>query len=117
MQRKWDKIKQLKLKIKRLKRGDSLFPQSDNLICVTWKDKKIVHLLSTLPEGLDIGQVERRLRSERQWQTKNFTQPNLIKLYNSTMGEVDLGDQCIATCSSLMKGNIWYYKISFICLK
>ena len=29
------------------------------------------------------------------------------------MGGVDLGDQRIATCSRLMKGNIWYYKIFF----
>ena len=99
--------------VKRLKRGDSFFRQSGNLICCTWKDKKPVHLLSTIPEGLEIGQVERRLRSEGRWQTKNFTQPKLIKLYNSNMGGVDLGDQRIATCSRLMKGNIWYYKIFF----
>ena len=99
--------------VKRLKRGDSLFRQSGNLICCTWKDKKPVHLLSTIPEGLEIGQVERRLRSEGRWQSKNFTQPKLIKLYNSNMGGVDLGDQRIATCSRLMKGNIWYYKIFF----
>ena len=99
--------------VKRLKRGDSLFRQSSNVISCTWKDKKTVHLLSTIPEDLEIGQVERRLRSEGQWQTKNFTQPKLIKLYNSNMGGVDLGDQRIATCSRLMKGNIWYYKIFF----
>ena len=57
--------------------------------------------------------MERRLRSEGRWQSKNFTQPKLIKLYNSNMGGVDLGDQRIATCSRLMKGNIWYYKIFF----
>ena len=99
--------------VKKLKRGDSLFRQSSNVIRCTWKDKKTVHLLSTIPEDLEIGQVERRLRSEGQWQTKNFTQPKLIKLYNSNMGGVDLGDQRIATCSRLMKGNIWYYKIFF----
>ena len=98
---------------KRLKRGDSLFRQSGNLVCCTWKDKKPVHLLSTIPEGLEIGQVERRLRSEGRWQTKNFAQSKLIKLYNSNIGGVDLGDQRIATCSRLMKGNIWYYKIFF----
>lgn len=60
--------------VKRLKRGEPLFQQSDNLVCVTWKDKKFVHLLSTIPEGLDIGQVERKVRSEGRWQTKNFAQ-------------------------------------------
>ena len=29
------------------------------------------------------------------------------------MGGVDLADQGIAPCSTLMKGNIWYYKIFF----
>ena len=99
--------------VKRLQRGESLFRQSGNLVCITWKDKKFVHLLSTIPEGLDIGQVERKVRSEGWWQTKNFAQPKVIKIYNSHMGGVDLGDQRIATCSRLMKGNIWYYKIFF----
>ena len=34
-------------------------------------------------------------------------------MYNSNMGGVDLGDQWIATCPRLMKGNIWYYKVFF----
>ena len=35
-----------------------------------------------------------------------------MKLYNS-----DVGDQQIATCSRLMKGNVWYYKFAFTCQK
>ena len=50
--------------VKRLQRGESLFCQSGNLVCITWKDKKFVHQLLTIPEGLDIGQVERKVRSE-----------------------------------------------------
>ena len=99
--------------VKSLVRGESLFRQSGNLICVTWKDRKLVHLLSTLPEGLGIGQIERRVKTRGQWQRQNIAQPQLIKLYNSHMGGVDLGDQRIATCCRLMKGNIWYYKIFF----
>ena len=108
-----DIIDQSKEQVKRLKRGESLFRQKDNLVCVMWKDKKLVHLLSTIPEGLEIGQVERKVRSNGQWQKQNFAQPKVIKMYNSHMGEVDLGDIRIATCSRLMKGNIWYYKIFF----
>ena len=100
--------------VKRLKRGDSLFRQSGNLICCTWKDKKPVHLLSTIPKGLEIGQVERRLRSEGRWQSKNFTQPKLIKLYNSNMGGVDLSDQRITTCFRLMKGNNYLVLQNFL---
>ena len=33
----------------------------------------------------------------------HFAQPKSIKLYNSNMGGVDLGDQWIATCSRLIK--------------
>ena len=44
---------------------------------------------------------------------KNFPQPKLIQMYNAHMGGVDLGDQRMATCSRLMKGSIWYYKIFF----
>ena len=34
-------------------------------------------------------------------------------MYNAHMGVVDLGDQRMATCSRLMKGSVWYYKIFF----
>ena len=78
--------------VKSLVRGESLFRQSGNLVCVTWKDKKTVNMLSTLPEGLEIGQVERKVKMQGQWQRKNFAQPKLIKLYNSHMGGANLGD-------------------------
>lgn len=99
--------------VKRLQRGESCFRQSNDLVCVTWKDKKLIHLLSTIPEGLEIGQVERKVKSAGRWQTKNFAEPKVIKMYNSHMGGDDLSDQRIATCSQLIKGNIWYYKIFF----
>ena len=85
-----DIVDQRKEQVKRLKRGESLFRQNNNLVCVTWKDKKLVHLLSTIPEGLEIGQVERKVRSEGRWQKQNFAQPKVIKIYNSHMGGVDL---------------------------
>jgi len=94
------------------KRGYSLSSKYV-VVCCTWKAKKPVHLLSTIPEELEIGQVERRLRSDGWWQTNNFAQPKLMKLYNPNMGGVDLSDQRTATCSRRMKGNIWYYKILF----
>lgn len=99
--------------VKNLARGESLFKQTGNLVCVTWKDKKNVHLLSTLPEGTDMGQVERKVKSQGRWEKKNFPQPKLIQMYNAHMGGVDLGDQRMATCSRLMKGSVWYYKIFF----
>ena len=74
--------------VKSLVRGESLFRQSGNLICVTWKDRKLVHLLSTLPEGLGIGQVERKVKSRGQWQRQNIAQPQLINLYNSILEEL-----------------------------
>ena len=59
-------------------------------------------MLSTVPD-----QEERKVKSADQWQTKYFAQSKVIKMYNSHMGRVDLSDQQIATCSQLMKGNIW----------
>jgi hypothetical protein len=35
--------------VKRLPRGESLWRQSDNLYCVTWKDTKALTILSTVP--------------------------------------------------------------------
>lgn len=60
-----------------------------------------------------MGQVERKVKSQGRWEKKNFPQPKLIQMYNAHMGGVDLGDQRMATCSRLMKGSVWYYKIFF----
>ena len=59
--------------LKNLAQGESLFKQTGNLVCVTWKDKKNVHLLSTLPEGTDMGQVERKVKSQGRWEKKELS--------------------------------------------
>ncbi|XP_068723941.1 piggyBac transposable element-derived protein 4-like [Montipora capricornis] len=53
----WD----LKAKeIKSLKRGESLYRQKDTLTCVTWRDRKLVSVLGTVPTSEDdSGVVER----------------------------------------------------------
>ena len=93
--------------------GRITFPSKRKAHLCDMEGPKAGTLLSTLPEGLGIGQVERRVKSCGQWQRQNIAQPQLINLYNSHMGGVDLGDQRIAICCRFMKGNIWYHKIYF----
>ena len=97
--------------------GRITFPSKRKAHLCDMEGPKAGTLLSTLPEGLGIGQVERRVRSCGQWQRQNIAQPKLINLYNSHMGGVDLGDQRIAICCRFMKEIFGITKFTFICLK
>lgn len=57
--------------VKNLQHGECTLRQKQELVALTWKDKKPVHLIFGCPVG--------------------------IKLYNASMGGVDLADQRIAS--------------------
>ncbi|KAL9976853.1 hypothetical protein ACROYT_G014190 [Oculina patagonica] len=90
--------------VKRLKRGDSLFHQSDNLICCTWKGKKPVHLMSTTPEGLEISQAERRLSEWKQCMSVVFAKCTNIWAYFYAGVSHDRLEPCPAWGSPLPRG-------------
>ena len=80
---------------KQMKRGncESLF--SGNTMACKWMDNWSVLLLSSALEGMnDILSVQRREKGSK---TKSSVPcPNVVKLYNSSMGGVDLMDQLTA---------------------
>ena len=100
--------------VKQLKRGESLYRQKGTLTCVTWRDRKVVSMLATLPTGEeDSDEVERSVKVNGHWQKKNFARPGVINLYNTFVGGVDVADQRVSTYARLMRGSVWYYKLFF----
>ena len=101
--------------VKDLKRGECLYRQKGNLTCVTWRDRKPVSVLATLPTStMDSSPVQRSVKVNGKWEKKQFSRPGVIVLYNTYMGGVDVSDQRAITYARLMKGSVWYYKVFFI---
>ena len=58
--------------VKNLDRGATLFRQKGELLAVTWKDKKPVHLITTVPVGNEMEVASRKVKEggvagERIW--------------------------------------------------
>jgi len=68
--------------VKNLQHGECTFRQKEELVALTWKDKKPVHLIFGCPVG--------------------------IKLYNASMGGVDQADQRISSYKKHFKTCTWH---------
>lgn len=100
-------------KVKKLKRGEAIYRQKGTVTYVTWKDRKPVTLITTLPALVDTFSVERAIKEANVWQRKEFRCPVPIKEYSSHMGGVDLADQRTTAYARLMKGWTWYLKLFY----
>lgn len=63
--------------------------QDTNVTATVWKDKRLVHHLSTLSDPRDIKDAQRRVGAN----VLNLRQPHSVHAYNKFMGGVDLHDQ------------------------
>ena len=102
--------------VKQLKRGQSLNRQKGTLTCVTRHDRKGVSMLfaCTVPtRKAHSGEVERIVKVNGQWQMENFAHPDVINLYNTFTGGVDVAEQEVSTYSRLMRCSEWYHKLFF----
>ena len=97
---------------KQMKRGDCEFLFSGNTMACKWMYNRSVLLLSSTLEGMnDILSVQRREKGSK---TKSLVPyPKVVKLYNSSMGGVDLMDQCIATYRLHRKSSVRFYLCIF----
>ena len=101
--------------VKDLKRGECMYRQKGNLTCVTWRDRKPVSVLATLPTSTtESSPVERSVKVNGKWEKKQFPRPGIMDLYNTYMGGVDVSDQRTVAYARLMKGSVWCYKCFFI---
>ena len=73
--------------VKRLKQGEVLFRRKNNVFATTWKDKKVVHFISTESNPVGNETVNRKQRDG------TVIQVPVVKSYNKSMGGVDLHDQ------------------------
>ena len=93
----------------KLERGESLYRQKGKLTCVTWRDRKPVSFLATIPTSeTDSTVVQRSVNVNGRWVKKDFARPSVVDLYNTYMGCVDVSDQRAVAYARLMKGVVWY---------
>ena len=77
---------------KKILRGDSDFQFSKNVICCKWFDNKPVLLLATNTQGMD--GLSNLMRQTKGSATKTpVACPSIIKMYNASMGGVDVINQ------------------------
>lgn len=89
----------------KLKCGDVAAWQRGKVIAIKWKDKKDVHLLSTVH---DASTTIVRVRGN-----KEVSKPVAVVAYNHTMGGVDRADQALTFYPVMRKQQKKYYKKLF----
>ena len=85
-----------------LQRGESDYRQSGALTAVVWKDKRPVHVLSTLSQP---GEMETVSRRQRDGSVSHISCPSAIATYTKYMGGVDRGDKLRKYYSVRLKCN------------
>ena len=103
--------------VKNLERGQYLLRQKGDIMAVTWQDKKLVHLIATIPTGNQVNKVTRKVKKNGKWENKKFDCSEIVLVYNSNMGGVDIGDQRIGTYKKHFRTSTWYLALSYYCLE
>jgi len=88
-----------------LQRGESKYRQRGNLVVTTWRDRKLVYIMSTNVSPTTTTTVKRRTKDGH---VENVTCPLSIQLYNSYMGGVDRADQFRGYYHVRMKSHKFY---------
>ncbi|CAB4023379.1 Hypothetical predicted protein [Paramuricea clavata] len=83
------------LKKIKLKRGEMRTRQNENLVCLTWQDKRLVTILSTNvdPQPEVFGPLDERTGKRKAVPEEVREKPAVISLYNKYMNGVDVNDQ------------------------
>lgn len=87
------------------KQGDSKIFQKGELVCVGWKDRKVVHILFNNMDPSDTCMVVRR---EKDGRRKEVRCPKVAETYSRNKGGVDLADQNRTQYSSCRKAKKWW---------
>ena len=87
------------------KKGQCVFRRNGPLLCIKWKEKKDVVMLSTVHEAIfvETGCVDR--------EGKKIEKPECVYYYCGRMGGVDLSDQLLNYYSFLRKSMKWSRKL------
>jgi len=84
----------------------SYLEPGDNIVVVAWRDNKTVTLASNSASAEPKGTVSRWCRQQRK--RINISQPNIIHVYNSTMGGVDRADQHVSLYRISLRTKKWW---------
>ena len=77
------------------------------LHCLKWFDNAVVTLLSNSCGPFPLATVERFSRKQKK--KISVPRPNVVKLYNESMGGVDLVDSAVATYRIKIRGKKWWW--------
>ncbi|XP_014680853.1 PREDICTED: piggyBac transposable element-derived protein 4-like [Priapulus caudatus] len=110
-----EKMKKTAPAVKKLKRGESITLMQGRMAAVTWKDSRVVNLLTNLPGPQVLGDTEVQRREKTKDGVREFAikKPVAINTYNTYMGGVDLSDQRVSTYRRHMKSLTWYLQIFY----
>lgn len=100
-------------RVKRLKQGEALFRQKNNVVATTWKDKKVVHFISTESNPVGNETVNRKQRDGTVVQVPTVP---VVKSYNKSMGGVDLHDQLRGYYAIGTKSRRWWRYLFWFCV-
>jgi hypothetical protein len=91
--------------------------RKDNIVFISWKDKKEVKLISSVHSASDVSVCNRQIREHgKSWEKVQIPQPQAIKDYNTYMGGVDLSDQLISYYTVRQKTLKYYKTLFFHCI-
>ena len=86
-------------------RGDDVYSEKvGNVLCLKWKDKRDVLLLSTIHDDVAMVDILRRSRTVAGG-VERIKKPKVIDDYNQHMGGVDQSDQLVMYYGSFMGGS------------
>lgn len=83
------------------------YRRSDDLLCLIWKDKRDVKLLSTMHDA------EQSPTGKQDRAGNNITKPNIVLDYNKFMGGVDSSDMMTNVYADMRRSVKWYRKLVF----
>jgi hypothetical protein len=86
---------------------DYVHDRRDNILVLEWMDNNIVMMATNCDRITPMGNARRWSRQQNQFIT--ITQPDIIKVYNATMGGVDPADQNIAAYRISMRTKKWWW--------
>ncbi|KAK3754657.1 hypothetical protein QZH41_003873 [Actinostola sp. cb2023] len=99
--------------VKRLKVGESVLRRKNEMVATTWKDKRLVHFLSTQSNPVGNDTVNRKQRDGTVVQVPSSP---VVKSYNNNMGAVDRSDQMRGYYSCGRKSKKWWQYLFFFCV-
>ena len=96
-----------KYSMSKSERGDFSYAYDDivGLHCVRWNENSVVTTLSNCIGPYPLDRVERCKEKKK----INVNRPNLIKVYNSAMGGVDLLDSAVGIYRTKIKEKKWWW--------